>query len=67
MKKIIALTCLLSAFVFSAKAETKALIVTAEKPEKSIKIEDGQVGKISFIGLSNIRALLERGVFCELV
>jgi len=34
MKKIIALTCLLSAFVFSAKAE---------------------------------RALLERGVFCELV
>ena len=50
MKKVIALTCLLGALAFTAQAETKALIVTAENPEKSLTIEDGQVATVVFWG-----------------
>jgi hypothetical protein len=50
MKKVIAITCLLGALAFTARAETKALIVTAENPEKSLTIEDGQVATVVFWG-----------------
>ena len=53
MKKVIALTCLLGALAFTANAETKALIVTGENPEKSLTIDDGQVATVVFWGENN--------------
>jgi hypothetical protein len=48
MKKIIALTCLLSAFVLNAKAETKILVSYGDP--HSFTIEEGQSAKMtSFI------------------
>ena len=54
MKKIVALTCLLGALAFTAQAETKALIVNGENPEKSLTIEDGQVATVVFWGENNV-------------
>jgi hypothetical protein len=39
MKKIIALTCLLSAFVLNAKAEIKTLFVSAQTPEATYEVK----------------------------
>jgi len=43
MKKIIALTCLLSAFVLNAKAETKVLLAVGDVKSQTLLIEEGQV------------------------
>ena len=50
MKKVIAITCLLGALAFTARAETKALIVNEANPEKSLTIDDGQVATVVFWG-----------------
>ena len=43
MKKIITLTCLLSAFVLNAKAETKVLLAVGDIKSQTLLIEEGQV------------------------
>jgi hypothetical protein len=45
MKKIIALTCLLSAFVLNAKAEVKVLLATRTADKQTLSVEEGQVAR----------------------
>jgi len=49
MKKLITLTCLLSAFALSAKAEIKTVFVSGENKEASIEIGEGEVGECLFV------------------
>jgi hypothetical protein len=48
MKKIIALTCLLSAFVLNAKAEIKTGILTQQKKVAEVEIQEGEVAEILY-------------------
>ena len=49
MKKIIGLTCLLSAFVLNANAEIKTGFLSPEKTQVEFNIEEGQVGQIIYL------------------
>ena len=49
MKKLITLTCLLGAFVLSAKSEIKTVVVSEENKEAAIEIGEGEVGECVFV------------------
>ena len=49
MKKIISLTCLLSAFVLNAKAEIKTGFLSPKKTSVEFNIEEGQVGQFIYL------------------
>ena len=48
MKKIITLTCLLSAFVLNAKAEIKTGILTQQSKVAEVEIQEGEVAEVLF-------------------